>query len=185
MVCQTWALRYRADQGENDLSGVGGASKTAGARKGRARLRGVRTGCSELRLRKADLHISRLLEERVLAKVQARQAIKPRDRPLDAAYDLFATNGISQVGIDTILANSRCAKASLYSNSSPRLISPLLSWTGVKRCGHAGGWRRRSSAAHRTRSGASWRFSMFLTAGLQENFRGMLIHQRAARIESG
>ena len=51
-----------------------------------------------------------------MAKVQARQAIKPRERLLDAAYDLFATNGISQVRIDTILAKSRCAKASLYSN---------------------------------------------------------------------
>jgi AcrR family transcriptional regulator len=51
-----------------------------------------------------------------LGKAQARQAIKPRERLLDAAYDLFATNGISQVGIDTILAKSGCAKASLYSN---------------------------------------------------------------------
>jgi AcrR family transcriptional regulator len=42
--------------------------------------------------------------------------IKPRERLLDAAYDLFSTNGISQVGIDTILAKSGCAKASLYSN---------------------------------------------------------------------
>jgi len=57
-----------------------------------------------------------VFEERVLAKVQARQTIKPRERLLDAAYDLFATNGISQVGIDTILAKSGCAKASLYSN---------------------------------------------------------------------
>src|SRR5258708_36106119 len=56
------------------------------------------------------------IEERVLAKVQARQTIKPRERLLDAAYDLFASNGISQVGIDTILAKSGCAKASLYSN---------------------------------------------------------------------
>jgi AcrR family transcriptional regulator len=56
------------------------------------------------------------LEERFLARVQAKQAIKPRERLLDAAYDLFVTNGISQVGIDTILAKSGCAKASLYSN---------------------------------------------------------------------
>src|SRR4030088_2072055 len=56
------------------------------------------------------------IEERVLAKVQPRQTIKPRERLLDAAYDLFASNGISQVGIDTILAKSGCAKASLYSN---------------------------------------------------------------------
>ena len=51
-----------------------------------------------------------------MAKVEAKQTIKPRERLLDAAYDLFATNGVSQVGIDTILAKSGCAKASLYSN---------------------------------------------------------------------
>jgi AcrR family transcriptional regulator len=55
-------------------------------------------------------------EQLGLAKVQDRQTIKPRERLLDAAYDLFSTNGISQVGIDTILAKSGCAKASLYSN---------------------------------------------------------------------
>jgi AcrR family transcriptional regulator len=42
--------------------------------------------------------------------------IKPRERLLAAAYELFTANGISQVGIDTILAKSGCAKASLYSN---------------------------------------------------------------------
>ena len=41
---------------------------------------------------------------------------KPRERLIDAAYDLFSTNGVNQVGIDTILAKSGCAKASLYSN---------------------------------------------------------------------
>src|SRR6201997_163503 len=35
---------------------------------------------------------------------------------MDAAYDLFSREGVSQVGIDTILAKSGCAKASLYSN---------------------------------------------------------------------
>jgi len=42
--------------------------------------------------------------------------MKPRERLLGAAYDLFAAKGIGQVGIDTILAKSGCAKASLYSN---------------------------------------------------------------------
>jgi AcrR family transcriptional regulator len=51
-----------------------------------------------------------------LAKISGKDAIKPRERLLDAAYDLFAANGVSQVGIDTILAKSGCAKASLYSN---------------------------------------------------------------------
>lgn len=43
-------------------------------------------------------------------------AIKPRQRLLDAAYDLFAANGVSQVGIEAILEKSGCAKASLYSH---------------------------------------------------------------------
>jgi AcrR family transcriptional regulator len=51
-----------------------------------------------------------------LPKVSARDIRRPRERLLDAAYDLFATNGVSQVGVDTILAESGCAKASLYSN---------------------------------------------------------------------
>ena len=47
---------------------------------------------------------------------RSRATPKPRQRILDAAYDLFCANGINQVGIDTILAESGCAKASLYSN---------------------------------------------------------------------
>ena len=43
-------------------------------------------------------------------------AARPRERLIDAAYDLFSTSGVNQVGIDTVLAKSGCAKASLYSN---------------------------------------------------------------------
>ena len=42
--------------------------------------------------------------------------VRPRERLINAAYDLFSRDGVSQVGIDTILAKSGCAKASLYSN---------------------------------------------------------------------
>jgi AcrR family transcriptional regulator len=42
--------------------------------------------------------------------------VRPRERLINAAYDLFSRDGVSQVGIDTILAKSDCAKASLYSN---------------------------------------------------------------------
>ena len=42
--------------------------------------------------------------------------VRPRERLINAAYDLFSKDGVSQVGIDTILAKSDCAKASLYSN---------------------------------------------------------------------
>jgi AcrR family transcriptional regulator len=37
-----------------------------------------------------------------------------RKRLIDAAYGLFGAHGVSQVGIDAILAKSGCAKASLY-----------------------------------------------------------------------
>ena len=55
-------------------------------------------------------------KERLLAKVGTRRTISPRERILEAAYDLFAANGVNQVGIDTILGKSGCAKASLYSS---------------------------------------------------------------------
>lgn len=42
--------------------------------------------------------------------------VRPRERLIDAAYELFSKDGVSQVGIDTILAKSGCAKASLYTN---------------------------------------------------------------------
>lgn len=47
---------------------------------------------------------------------RTKSAPRPRERILDAAYELFCANGINQVGIDTILAKSGCAKASLYGN---------------------------------------------------------------------
>ncbi|HEY2758466.1 MAG TPA: TetR/AcrR family transcriptional regulator [Pseudolabrys sp.] len=51
-----------------------------------------------------------------MAKARPRNANKPRERLLDAAYDLFAAKGVAQVGIDAILVKSGCAKASLYSH---------------------------------------------------------------------
>lgn len=54
--------------------------------------------------------------ELALTKMAAKDPVKPRERLLGAAYGLFARNGISKVGIDTILAKSGCAKASLYGN---------------------------------------------------------------------
>ena len=50
------------------------------------------------------------------AKHTAHPNGKVRERLLGAAYGLFAKHGVSQVGIDTILAKSGCAKASLYNN---------------------------------------------------------------------
>lgn len=44
------------------------------------------------------------------------QDIRPRERLIKAAYDLFSKDGVSRVGIDTILVTSGCAKASLYTN---------------------------------------------------------------------
>ena len=47
--------------------------------------------------------------------IRQREA-RPRERLINAAYDLFSKDGVSQVGIDTILVKSGCAKASLYGN---------------------------------------------------------------------
>ncbi len=49
-----------------------------------------------------------------MPKTTVRTRDKPRDRLVAAAYELFSEHGIAQVGIDTILARSGCAKASLY-----------------------------------------------------------------------
>jgi AcrR family transcriptional regulator len=51
-----------------------------------------------------------------LATRTTKSPARPRERLLDAAYQLFAANGVNQVGIDTILAEADCAKASLYGN---------------------------------------------------------------------
>ncbi|HZF15694.1 MAG TPA: TetR/AcrR family transcriptional regulator [Steroidobacteraceae bacterium] len=51
----------------------------------------------------------------------ARKAGAVRGRLIDAAYDLFAEHGVNQVGIDTILAQSGCAKASLYNNFNSKV----------------------------------------------------------------
>jgi AcrR family transcriptional regulator len=48
-------------------------------------------------------------------------AARPRERLIDAAYDLFSANGVNQVGIDTVLAKSGCAKASLYSHFNSKV----------------------------------------------------------------
>jgi AcrR family transcriptional regulator len=45
-----------------------------------------------------------------------KDGVGARERLIETAYDLFAAQGIGRVGIDTILAQSGCAKASLYNN---------------------------------------------------------------------
>ena len=50
-----------------------------------------------------------------------RVAVRPRERLIDAAYELFSTNGVNQVGVDAVLAKSSCAKASLYSNFNSKV----------------------------------------------------------------
>lgn len=51
-----------------------------------------------------------------MATRTTRGAGRPRERLIDAAYQLFAANGVNQIGVDTILAKAGCAKASLYGN---------------------------------------------------------------------
>ena len=51
-----------------------------------------------------------------MTRIDNRIGPRPRERLIDAAYDLFSINGVNQIGIDTILSKSGCAKASLYGN---------------------------------------------------------------------
>jgi AcrR family transcriptional regulator len=51
-----------------------------------------------------------------LPKRDTLPATSAKERLLDAAYKLFTHQGVGQVGVDTILAESGCAKASLYRN---------------------------------------------------------------------
>jgi len=51
-----------------------------------------------------------------LTKRDVKKDASARERLVDAAYDLFAAHGIGRVGVDRILAESGCAKASLYYN---------------------------------------------------------------------
>ena len=51
-----------------------------------------------------------------MSKIDNRIVPQPRERLIGAAYDLFSINGVNQIGIDTILSKSGCAKASLYGN---------------------------------------------------------------------
>jgi AcrR family transcriptional regulator len=47
---------------------------------------------------------------------KAKDQASARERLLDAAYELFAAQGVNRVGVEAILARSGCARASLYSN---------------------------------------------------------------------
>ena len=136
----------------------------------------------------ARFNVSLPTEEQVLAKVQARQTNQaPRERLLDAAYDLFASNGeYPPVGVSTQFSpKSGCAKASLYSNFQSKVDLAVAVFGSATFRGRAGGSKRRSSAAHRTQNSGSWPFSTFLTAGFaREISRGVLIHQRVALMES-
>ena len=120
-----------------------------------------------------------------MTKVQTRQTIKPRERLLEAAYDLFATNGISQVGIDTILAKSGCAKASLYSNFQSK-VDLAVAFLDRRETVWTRGWleaeiKRRVSEPEQRLLAI---FDVFDGWFRKQKFRGMLLHQRVARIES-
>jgi AcrR family transcriptional regulator len=65
--------------------------------------------------------VADLQRTKMLAQRNVKDGVSARERLLSAAYELFATQGINRVGIDTILAKSGCAKASLYGNFKSKL----------------------------------------------------------------
>ena len=56
-----------------------------------------------------------------MTRIDNRIVPRPRERLIGAAYDLFSINGVNQIGIDTILSKSGCAKASLYGNFNSKV----------------------------------------------------------------
>jgi AcrR family transcriptional regulator len=64
---------------------------------------------------------ARFVAELVLAERIIKERGGARERLLEAAYELFAAQGVNQVGIDAILVKSGCAKASLYSNFASKV----------------------------------------------------------------
>lgn len=52
----------------------------------------------------------------MMTGMTSKQALNARERLLNAAYNLFSVLGVGRVGIDTIIAQSGCAKSSLYNN---------------------------------------------------------------------
>jgi len=62
-----------------------------------------------------------------------------RQRLMAAAYDLFTRRGVNQVGIDTILAKSGCAKASLY-HHFPSKVDLVLAFLEQRESRWTRGW---------------------------------------------
>jgi len=57
----------------------------------------------------------------MLPKRETMPTTSAKERLLDAAYELFTRHGVRKVGVDTILAASGCAKASLYRNFASKV----------------------------------------------------------------
>ena len=102
-----------------------------------------------------------------MPKRKAKTLGTPRERLVDAAYDLFATKGVNRVGIDTILALlGRGPRPACTATFAPRSIWLSLSWTAGSRSGRGIGWKRKSSSAHREPEGRGCsRFSTCSTPG--------------------
>ncbi len=62
-----------------------------------------------------------MLRTASLTRTDKRTTVRTRERLVDAAYELFSNNGVNQIGIDTILSKSGCAKASLYGNFDSKI----------------------------------------------------------------
>ncbi len=81
-----------------------------------------------------------------------------RDRLIEAAYDLFTAHGISQIGIDRILGEAGCAKASLYNHfkSKSDLALAFLDQRGER-------WTRNWFESHvRSHNGAAHEKLLFV-----------------------
>src|ERR1700752_4042919 len=78
---------------------------------------------------------------------------------MDAAYELFSKDGISQVGIDTILAKSGCAKASLYSNFKTK-VELAIAFLDKREAVWTRGWLE-SEIKRRAKTPEGWLLAIF------------------------
>lgn len=58
-----------------------------------------------------------------------------KERLIATAYDLFTRRGISDVGVDEIVAKAGVAKATLYKYFPQRRILSWRSWRNARNCG--------------------------------------------------
>jgi AcrR family transcriptional regulator len=109
---------------------------------------------------------------------RARSA-RPADRLLATAADLFGKYGIRAVGIDRILREADCAKASLYSSFGSKDALVIAYLTGLDRADRIGFARATEGTSDPVAKALTF-FDLAHTKGLRHDFPGCLYTSAAS-----